>query len=60
MTPLSFQLASDLLNFCQLTVRNIIKRSKYDDTKTLYDLTSNNDNEKAVQNSYNNAVQNEI
>ena len=68
---LSFQLASNIINFCQLTVRNILKRSKYDNTKTLYNLTSknfvcydaaisNNDNGKAVNSSYNNAVHNEI
>ena len=36
---LSFQLASGVFNFCQLTVRNILKRSKNDDSKTLYNLT---------------------
>ena len=68
---LSFQLASDIFNFCLLTVTNILKRSENDDTKTLYNLTSknfvrydaaisSNDNGKAVKSSYNNAVQNKI
>ena len=71
MTPVSFQLVSDLLNFCQLTVRNILERWKNDDTKTLYNLTSKNfvscdaaisnkDHGKAVKSSYNNSFQNGI
>lgn len=62
---------SDLLNFCQLTVTNILKRSKNDDTKILYNLTSKNfvrydaaisnkDHGKAIKSRYNNAVQNKI
>ena len=68
---MSFQSASDLLNFCQLTVTNILKPSKNDDTKILYNLTnknfvrygaaiSNKDHGKAITSRYNNAVQNKI
>ena len=42
LSPLSFQSASDLLKFCQLTITNILKRLKNDDRKILYNLTSKN------------------
>ena len=57
--------------FFKLTVKNILKRSKNDDTKTLQNLTtksfvrfdaafSNKDHRKAVKSRYNKAVQNKI